>query len=691
MPLKKSVPGKYLRYYLALLLAPLCLLPTAQAIALSQLQRDAIDSGAEYFNVDDSPLECSTTGTTGNQSTGQTIPNGNVYILGDSITVQTESRYRDIFETNGYSTFINGSGGRAWEWGGSTTTPQGTIRSGRQAVADDAAVIGSSAAIVVALGSNGGLSSNPVDEIIESIRTHNQTAPIWWINTVYSADWNNADSTLGEFNGALQQQSSLISIIDWYRAVSPSGNATITPADDPTGLLADGLHPSTAGSDRLSSLVYGAVTGRSSTTGSPSAVPGASNSGTYSAVVWRTERTLPAEWIPILGRAAQRFQVDPAMLAGLLSIETGWSPPASFATDVRRNNATATGPFQFIDSTATEYMPAPDAHTGITDPARYNSRVIERINNGSDREPDGSYVVDGNKDGRVDRATPEDAALMAAAYMRSLGAGLATPYGEAGDYRVPAGARNEQLTVRIFGAYYNQGPGFRAPDAVTSEDLNALARGNNNVAHYMDQMMEVTRAGRESGVYGGVYSDLPSQSASCSASNPATGDAAAYIADCAVNNGNAAIACTAINQLLGIQYSAELRAPASDPTPEFLDCSAFVNMAIYRTFGNDLGGMCSAQFPTSEFFEVIDVTQILPGDMVGRGTVCGTGGHIGIVVSYDSTTQRLITVETGSPLRPSGIRGIGGANNHNVGLLVDGNGEYEWAVRYIGPKTSAGM
>ena len=91
----------------------------------------------------------------------------------------------------------------------------------------------------------------------------------------------------------------------------------------------------------------------------------------------------------------------------------------------------------------------------------------------------------------------------------------------------------------------------------------------------------------------------------------------------------------------------EQRAPATDPAPAFLDCSALVNMAIYRTFGKDLGGMCSAEFKTSEFFEMIDVTQILPGDMVGRGSVCGTQGHIAVAGYVRPNQRRLWSVRYG--------------------------------------------
>ncbi len=170
-----------------------------------------------------------------------------------------------------------------------------------------------------------------------------------------------------------------------------------------------------------------------------------------------------------------------------------------------------------------------------------------------------------------------------------------------------------------------------------------------------------------------------------SGGNTNTGASAQYIPDCSVNGGNAAIACTAIDQLLGIPYSMAQRAAPNNPDPDFLDCSAFVNMAIYRTFSNNLGGMCSAQFRNNPNFEFVNVHEIQPGDILGRGTSCvagGGNGHVGIVVSYDRSTRALVTAETDGRANPSRIV-------TNKGLRIDNAGTYEWAVRYIGPQGPA--
>lgn len=187
---------------------------------------------------------------------------------------------------------------------------------------------------------------------------------------------------------------------------------------------------------------------------------------------------------------------------------------------------------------------------------------------------------------------------------------------------------------------------------------------------------------------------------------PNTGASAAYIPDCTVNNGNAKIACVAIDTMLGIPYRNNystiagcVRQPSAsnDPNPVALDCSAFVSMAVYRAFGTD-APRTSVDYLSHPNFEVVgdtrgrqvgDIRDIQPGDLVGRGD-CGSGaggrcnGHIGIVVSYDRTTGELVTVETDSCRKLSRVE-------TEKGLAIDGRGGiYTWAVRYTGTQGSPG-
>lgn len=172
-----------------------------------------------------------------------------------------------------------------------------------------------------------------------------------------------------------------------------------------------------------------------------------------------------------------------------------------------------------------------------------------------------------------------------------------------------------------------------------------------------------------------------------------TGEAANYITDC---SGNAAIACTAINQLSGLPYSKSIP-PTTSTNPTQIDCSGLINMAIYRAYGLNLN-YCSDNYHRNDtYFQTItDMHTLKPGDIVGLGENCALGlptdGHVGIVVSYDITKpvkQRLITVEA-STSTLSGIHGSipnSTVGYFSMGIAIDNpptNHPYTWARRYIG-------
>jgi cell wall-associated NlpC family hydrolase len=193
--------------------------------------------------------------------------------------------------------------------------------------------------------------------------------------------------------------------------------------------------------------------------------------------------------------------------------------------------------------------------------------------------------------------------------------------------------------------------------------------------------------------------DLEGASATSPGGTTNTGASAQYIPDCSVNNGNAQIACGAIDTMLGVPYGRngssvagcnQNPSPSNSENPTYLDCSAFTSMAVYRAFGT-VAPRTSVDYLTDRNFSVIgdtrrgeigNIRDIQPGDMVGKGFV-GTGaggtGHIGIVVSYNPITKELVTVETDSCNTVSRVV-------TNKGLEIDGTGNYQWAVRYVGSK-----
>lgn len=194
---------------------------------------------------------------------------GSVYILGDSITVGTEASYRSQFAAKDITPVINAASSRSWNGGGiGQPTAEGTTNSAAADVAaDTGGKIKDAKGIVIALGSNGGVGSNPVETMIDTIRQKNPSAPIWWVNTAGTAAYKpgnpNFLSYLGPFNQKLSDTASAknFKIIDWFNAVTPGGNPSVSPTSDPGGLLSDGLHPSGAGRTKLAELVTNSISG----------------------------------------------------------------------------------------------------------------------------------------------------------------------------------------------------------------------------------------------------------------------------------------------------------------------------------------------------------------------------------------------------------------------------------------------
>lgn len=427
-------------------------------------------------------IECSDSAVGGVPIEVGDIPDAGLYIVGDSLTNGMRAYLETLFGPK-ISGEIEATDGDTMQAALAKISVSATVK-----------------VALVGLGTNNYLESDQqlrtnIQNIVTKIRGGDPNGPvvIYWVN-IYAprADIISEVPRINAVISSFAASDTNFKVIDWA-----------TEAQNGTYTFPDQLHP--AQYEQRARFIYEQlVTGSTLTDDSQVVTP----SGTSFTVNFgSTPKTLPTEWIPILGRAAERMGVDPSILAALLAIETGWDTPESFAANPRRNSATATGPFQFVDQTALDFLPAPDVHAVNQNPGSYTNRVARQINNGSEREADGTYLFDGNKDGVVDRANPDDAAYMAAAYLKLLGAGTSTPLGTAGDYKVPTGARGDALTVRIVGAYYNQGPGFSAPNAQTAEQVNAFARGGNNVAKYMDRMMEITDAGRKSGVFVGDYGD----------------------------------------------------------------------------------------------------------------------------------------------------------------------------------------
>ena len=257
----------------------------------------------------------------GSNSTPGTLSSGsNVYILGDSITEATSSAYQLMFQKDGIQVNIDAQANRT------ITNPgtDGSQTSGLQAVQNDSKLIQTAGAIIIQLGISGGNTPQSIDQLINSIRSFNQSSPIYWIDTIAI---NNPSliPTITAANISIYNQSSTdnYSVISWYKAVYPAGNP-----NQPTGQetdtnnyinVTDSYHylpTNPAGDNALANLVISAldVSSASGTTQSMSCCATPANTG--AATFNSADQKQNAE--TIIGVAKTENLGQPGALIGLM-------------------------------------------------------------------------------------------------------------------------------------------------------------------------------------------------------------------------------------------------------------------------------------------------------------------------------------------------------------------------------------
>jgi lysophospholipase L1-like esterase/cell wall-associated NlpC family hydrolase len=188
---------------------------------------------------------------------------GNVFILGDSITVRAESEYEQAFQTAGVALTTDGSSSRAIGQEGI----DGNKLSGLDAIKKDTDSIKQADAVVVALGTNGGTNNENIQKVTKAIEGINPTAKLYWIDTfVLNRPAYNRD-VIAPANEAIYGQADAqnYQVISWFNEVdqtddpkAPSGNETdkhnyIDTRDSLN------VHPTSDGSQALANLVVNAV------------------------------------------------------------------------------------------------------------------------------------------------------------------------------------------------------------------------------------------------------------------------------------------------------------------------------------------------------------------------------------------------------------------------------------------------
>lgn len=311
---------------LVFLLAQFMPVISVYAAQIPEDDKKAIDLDSVHHKIGVDERNCggaSPAGGSGGVASGQSV-----YILGDSITVRSETVYRTKFAEKNITPIINAAESRSWNGAGSSrASTEGTLRSGKDAVQDDSAKIGAAGGIVIALGTNGGYGGNPIESAIDAVRQINSTAPIWWVNTAGTSAWPRDLGYLGDFNNRLigAAGSKNYKIVDWFSAVTPGGDPKVSPTNDPGGLLADGIHPSANGQIKLSEIVSAAVAGN--TDSGTSAVVSGSTCCASSGSTVTGDGNEEKVWNYLVGTMGFSA-VQAAGIMGNIEEESGFSPTA---------------------------------------------------------------------------------------------------------------------------------------------------------------------------------------------------------------------------------------------------------------------------------------------------------------------------------------------------------------------------
>ncbi len=468
----------------------------AIAAVKAQVPGAIIDAAAKQM-LDFKFSNTSTTATVTASPTGTPSALGagsKVYILGDSISLRTKEEYTAALQAKGISATIDASSSRSIDKPGI----DGNKLSGMAAIAADTSVIQQSNAVVIELGTNGGDTPQAIDKTIAAVRAANPNlgSSIYWVDTFGINGKNFKTAEVKAANQAIYGESKTqnFQVISWFKTIDPTGDAQspVDPLEDTNSFIdsSDGLgvHPTAAGQTALANIVVGAIVAGTGTPDvinvtsaignccpvSVSATSTLNSGGQITGTFHGGTKTLPPSWIPILSAAGKDIGVDPAFLAAILGIESSWVPPEAFLQNPELdNNGIASGPFQFVASTAVRY-----------------------------RTP----ANDGNHDGVTDEKNPTDAAYMAAAHLKSMGAGLDTPLGNEGDYGFAKNNADGKVTIRTIAAHYNQGGAFSIPDGTTKDVANQITKNKNGnlVGDYMDSASLNTGAIRQSGVFSSV-------------------------------------------------------------------------------------------------------------------------------------------------------------------------------------------
>jgi|GEM_PF-1576442 len=227
------------------------------ALALSSVKGSDPTGQSQRSIIEKTPWLDPTACVTGGGSAAVTTSGGKVYILGDSITANTQfvqNKITEKLKAKNYDPAYNSVSSRSLSSGDSALN-------GISVFEADAASWKNAGTIIIELGTNGGVTQENIEKIMAIIKANNPSAKVYWVNigAIDTAKFTTPKKA-DEYSQIIQENSSLgYTVIDWNAVAKKN----------PTYIISDesGVHPfNDAGSQAYADTIASSLTSATSAT-----------------------------------------------------------------------------------------------------------------------------------------------------------------------------------------------------------------------------------------------------------------------------------------------------------------------------------------------------------------------------------------------------------------------------------------
>ena len=285
------------------------------ALALSNARGSDPTGQSQRSIIEKTPWLDPTACVTGGGSATATASGGKVYILGDSITANTQfvqNKITESLKAKSYDPIYNSVSSRSLTSGPSELN-------GISVFEADTARWKSAGTIIIELGTNGGVTQDNIKKIIDLIKSNSPSAKVYWVNVGVNNDKRSGtDINADSINTTLSQNSTLgYDVIDWASALKSNPNFI---NDD--GL---GVHPfTTDGGQAYANTISSSLGSSASTTTLSGACSCQSLSGGGGAVNLTGNENRDKVWNYLISKGLTPFQA--AGMMGNMAAEAHFEP-----------------------------------------------------------------------------------------------------------------------------------------------------------------------------------------------------------------------------------------------------------------------------------------------------------------------------------------------------------------------------